>query len=105
MGKKLINMATGGLMSMPPYIKSLDEKDEGITPYDVNTPESARKGLPQRSLSKSRTRYRKGDGVKPLLPSEIPILEEHDSEGIVPSSDKVAGGNASRDSQINKVLP
>ena len=36
MTKKLINMATGGLMSMPPYIKSLDEKDEGITPYDVN---------------------------------------------------------------------
>ena len=61
MTKKLINMATGGLMSMPPYIKSLDEKDEGITPYDVSTPESARKGLPQRSLSKSRTRYSRGD--------------------------------------------
>ena len=61
---KPINMATGGLMSMPPYIKSLDEKDEGITPYDVSTPESARKGLPQRSLSKSRTRYSKGTEVK-----------------------------------------
>ena len=88
MTKKLINMATGGLMSMPPYIKSLDEKDEGITPYDVSTPESARKGLPQRSLSKSRTRYSKGEDVKkskpmpiiPLDPDEIPILEEHELE-------------------------
>ena len=87
MTKKLINMATGGLMSMPPYIKSLDEKDEGITPYDVSTPESARKGLPQRSLSKSRTRYSRGDSIKPLDPDEIPILEEHPLE---PSDTKIA---------------
>jgi len=80
MGKKLVNMATGGLMSLPPYIKALDKEDEGITPYDVNTPESARAGLPQRGLSKSRTRYSKGDGVKPLDPDEIPILEEHELE-------------------------
>ena len=80
MTKKLINMATGGLMSMPPYLNTKEEKDTGITPYDVNTPESARAGLPQRGLSKSRTRYSKGDGVKPLDPDEIPILEEHELE-------------------------
>jgi len=61
---KPINMATGGLMSMPPYLKDTKKEDKGITPYDVNTPESAREGLPQRSLSKSRTRYSKGTEVK-----------------------------------------
>ncbi len=61
---KPINMATGGLMSMPPYLKDTKKEDKGITPYDVNTPESARKGLPQRGLSKSRTRYSKGDMAK-----------------------------------------
>ena len=102
--KKLINMATGGLMSMPPYIKRQEEKDEGITPYDVKTPESARKGLPARLLGKTRTRFGGGDSVKPLLPDDIPILEEHDDSGIVPSSDKVAGGNAARDHHINKMI-
>ena len=57
-------MATGGLMSLPPYLRDTEKKDSGITPYDVNTPESARKGLPQRGLSKSRTRYSKGDVAK-----------------------------------------
>ena len=61
---KPINMATGGLMSLPPYLKDTKKEDKGITPYDVNTPESARKGLPQRGLSKSRTRYSKGDVAK-----------------------------------------
>ena len=70
MTKKLINMATGGLMSMPPYIKNQEDKDEGITPYDVNTPESARKGLPQRSLSKSRTRYSKGSPNGVIKPQD-----------------------------------
>ena len=101
---KPINMATGGLMSMPPYIKNQEDKDEGITPYDVKTPESARKGLPARLLGKTRTRFSRGDNVKPLLPSDIPILEEHDDSGIVPSSDKVAGGNAARDHHINKMI-
>ena len=54
---KPINMATGGLMSLPPYLRDTEKKDSGITPYDVNTPDSARKGLPQRGLSASRTRY------------------------------------------------
>ena len=59
--KKPVNMATGGLMSQPPYIAKQDEeKDEGITPYDVNTPESARQGMPSRLLSKKRTRFNKG---------------------------------------------
>ena len=77
---KPINMATGGLMSMKPYLKDTKKEDKGITPYDVNTPDSARKGLPQRGLSASRTRYRTGDGVKPLMPSDIPELEQHEIE-------------------------
>jgi len=91
---KLINMATGGLMSMPPYIRPNDESDKeikksdgnlkrepaGITPYDVNSPASARKGLPSRLLSPSRTRFRTGDGVKPLMPDDIPELEQHEIE-------------------------
>ena len=32
---KPVNMATGGLMNMPPFIrKSEEQKDKGITPYD-----------------------------------------------------------------------
>tara|TARA_R110002049_G_scaffold202902_1_gene373405 strand:+ start:476 stop:1411 length:936 start_codon:yes stop_codon:yes gene_type:complete len=64
MKRKPINMATGGLMSMPPYIKDNDKSDDGITPYDVNTPDSARKGLPSRLLGKSRTRFGAGDVVE-----------------------------------------
>ena len=77
---KLINMATGGLMSKPPYLNTKEEKDIGITPYDVDSPESARKGMPSRLLSKERTRFRTGDGVKPLMPSDIPELEQHEIE-------------------------
>ena len=73
---KAIKMATGGLMSMPPYIAKQDEDTQGITPYDVNTPASARQGLPSRAMSSSRTRmmnggllnkrlkFGKGDSVK-----------------------------------------
>ena len=69
-------MATGGLMSMPPYLKDTKKEDKGITPYDVNTPESARKGLPQRGLSKSRTRYSKGDMAKgPIKPDQVPSID------------------------------
>ena len=58
---KPINMATGGLMNMPPFIKkSEEEKEQGITPYDVNTPKAARQGLPARLLSPSRTRFKIG---------------------------------------------
>ena len=58
---KPINMATGGLMNMPPFIKkSEEEKEKGITPYDVNTPKEARQGLPTRLLSPSRTRFNVG---------------------------------------------
>ena len=75
MKRKPINMATGGLMSMPPYIKSKDKSDEGITPYDISTPESARKGLPSRLLSKSRTRFSKGKEAKK---EAVPIWDEDD---------------------------
>ena len=61
---KQINMATGGLMSMPPFIKkSEEEKDKGITPYDVNTPKEARQGLPSRLVAPSRTRFESGDST------------------------------------------
>ncbi len=55
-------MATGGLMSQPPYIaKQDDKKDESlIQAYDVNTPASARQGLPSRAMSSSRTRMMNG---------------------------------------------
>ena len=56
----IIKMATGGLMGQPPYIAKDDKEDDGINPYDVNTPSSARKGLPSRILSKSRTRFKNG---------------------------------------------
>jgi len=55
---KAKKMATGGLMSMPPFIAKQDEESQGITPYDVNTPRSARKGLPSRAMDKTRTRIR-----------------------------------------------
>ena len=64
MANKPINMATGGLMSLPPYIKALDEEDKGVTAYDVDSPESTRKGMPSRLLSKQRTRFKKGEDVK-----------------------------------------
>jgi hypothetical protein len=58
---KAIKMATGGLMSQPPYIAKQDSKDESlIQAYDVNTPASARAGLPSRAMSSSRTRMMKG---------------------------------------------
>ena len=61
---KPINMATGGLMNMPPFIKkSEEEKEQGITPYDVNTPKEARQGLPARLLSPSRTRFEVGGNL------------------------------------------
>ena len=84
-------MATGGLMSKPPYLRPNDESDKeirasdgnlkrepaGITPYDVNTPASARKGLPQRGLSPSRTRYSTGDVAKkgPIKPEQVPSID------------------------------
>ena len=88
---KLINMATGGLMSKPPYLRPNDESDKeirasdgnlkkepaGITPYDVNSPASARKGLPSRLLSPSRTRFSKGDMAKGpgIKPEQVPSID------------------------------
>ena len=62
--KKQINMATGGLMNMPPFIKkSEEEKEKGITAYDVNTPKEARQGLPSRLVAPSRTRFNTGGNL------------------------------------------
>jgi hypothetical protein len=73
---KAIKMATGGLMSMPPYIAKQDKTSDGITPYDVNTPMSARQGLPSRALDKSRTRFNKGGEAFPDLSGDGKITQE-----------------------------
>jgi len=73
---KAVKMATGGLMSMPPYIAKQDKTSDGITPYDVNTPMSARKGLPSRALDKSRTRFNKGGEAFPDLSGDGEITQE-----------------------------
>ena len=53
---KAIKMATGGLMAKPDYLA----KQDLLEPYDVNTPASARQGLPSRAMSPARTRFNKG---------------------------------------------
>ncbi len=73
---KAIKMATGGLMSMPPYIAKEDKTSDGITPYDVNTPMSARKGLPSRALDKSRTRFNKGGEAFPDLSGDGDVTQK-----------------------------
>jgi hypothetical protein len=104
MTRKAINMATGGIMSLPPYLRANDESDKeikksdgnlkrepaGIGAYDVTTPESARKGLPSRLLSPARTRFTKGDeAVKPiLLPGELDVPSEDDWEDMTKPEDK-----------------
>lgn len=73
---KAKKMATGGLMSMPPYIAKQDEDKQGITPYDVNTPMSARKGLPSRALDKSRTRFKDGGEAFPDLSGDGEVTQK-----------------------------
>ena len=69
---KAIKMATGGLMSQPPYIAKQDSKDESlIQAYDVNTPASARAGLPSRAMSSSRTRMMNGGLLNKRLKFEF----------------------------------
>ena len=114
-----INMATGGLMNRPIGSREENKKDEAISAYDVSTPESARQGMPSRVLGKDRTRfkhggkmnkkgllkrmgYNKAGPIIPLNPDDIPELEEHDDSGIVPTSEKFAGGTSARDNLINK---
>jgi len=98
---KPINMATGGLMSMPPYLKDTKKEDKGITPYDVNTPESAREGLPQRGLSKSRTRYSKGKEVKKALGGYMDNFQIAEEEPL--SRQKIAiGGRAALEEKYDR---
>ena len=74
---KPINMATGGLMSQPPYIAKNDpNQDSGITPYDVNTPQSARKGMPSRLLSPTRTRFKDGGESFPDLSGDGTVTQK-----------------------------
>jgi hypothetical protein len=69
---KAIKMATGGLMSQPPYIAKNDKQDESlIEAYDVNTPASARAGLPSRAMSSSRTRMMNGGLLNKRLKFEF----------------------------------
>ena len=73
---KAKKMATGGLMSMPPYIAKQDEEAQGITPYDVNTPRSARGGLPSRAIDKTRTRFNKGGEAFPDLSGDGDVTQK-----------------------------
>ena len=100
---KPINMATGGLMNMPPFIKkSEEEKEKGITPYDVNTPKEARQGLPARLLSPSRTRFEVGgnldkDGSGDITQKDILIARGVlDGDGNMISKKKAAYGGLMR---------
>jgi hypothetical protein len=98
-----VNMATGGLMSMPPFIKKSEEqKEQGITPYDVNTPKEARQGLPTRLLSPSRTRFEVGgnldkDGSGDITQKDILIARGVlDGDGNMISKKKAAYGGLMR---------
>ena len=73
---KAKKMATGGLMSMPPFIAKQDEEEQGITPYDVNTPRSARGGLPSRAMDKTRTRFNKGGEAFPDLSGDGEVTQK-----------------------------
>ena len=109
----IIKMATGGLMGQPPYIAKQDKEDDGINPYDVNTPESARQGLPSRLLSKKRTRFKKGgmldrqhyskgdEALRSIREFDIPDepLDEAPAEGDIPG-EKYAGGKSAKDKMI-----
>jgi hypothetical protein len=48
----------------------------GITPYDVNTPRSARKGLPSRAMDKTRTRFNKGGEAFPDLSGDGEVTQK-----------------------------
>ncbi len=73
---KAKKMKTGGLMSMPPFIKKQKDEEDGITPYDVSTPQSARQGMPSRLLSPSRTRFNKGGESFPDLDGSGDITQK-----------------------------
>jgi len=106
--KKPVNMATGGLMSQPPYIAKQDEeKDEGITPYDVNTPESARQGMPSRLLSKSRTRFSRGDValLKRVDPNDFPDDDDRNPDDGYPlPGDSKLAKDSIKDQLIQKQI-
>ena len=108
---KQINMATGGLMSMPPFIrKSEEEKDKGITPYDVNTPKEARQGLPSRLVAPSRTRFNTGgnldlDGSGDTTMKDVLIGRGVlDADGNMISKNKKAYGGLMKRKKYNKGL-
>ena len=103
-----VNMATGGLMSMPPFIKKSEEqKEQGITPYDVNTPKEARQGLPTRLLSPSRTRFEVGgnldkDGSGDITQKDILIARGVlDGDGNMISKKKAAYGGLMKRQKYN----
>tara|TARA_A100001035_G_scaffold271051_1_gene258780 strand:+ start:412 stop:1533 length:1122 start_codon:yes stop_codon:yes gene_type:complete len=105
---KPINMATGGLMNMPPFIKKAEEeKEKGITPYDVNTPKEARQGLPTRLLSPSRTRFEVGgnldkDGSGDITQKDILIARGVlDGDGNMISKKKAAYGGLMKRQKYN----
>ena len=105
---KPINMATGGLMNMPPFIrKAEEEKEKGITAYDVNTPKEARQGLPSRLLAPSRTRFEVGgnldkDGSGDITQKDILIARGVlDGDGNLISKKKAAYGGLMKRQKYN----
>ena len=109
---KPINMATGGLMNMPPFIrKAEEEKDKGITPYDVNTPKEARQGLPARLVAPSRTRFSTGgfpdrDGSGDITKKDI-LIEKGilDADGnMISKRTKSAHGGFHSLKEVNEYL-
>ena len=93
---------------MPPFIKkSEEEKEQGITPYDVNTPKEARQGLPTRLLSPSRTRFEVGgnldkDGSGDITQKDILIARGVlDGDGNMISKKKAAYGGLMKRQKYN----
>ena len=102
--KKRTKKATGGLMDMPPYIAKEDKTDDGISPYDIKTPESARKGLPSRLLGKTRTRFNKGD-VAFKDPNDFPDDDDRNPDDGYPlPGDNIKLAESVKDKLIKKQI-
>jgi hypothetical protein len=116
--KKRTKKATGGLMDMPPYLQANDESDKainssdgnlerepaGIGAYDINTPKSARKGLPSRLLGTDRTRFSKGD-VAFKDPNDFPDDDDRNPDDGYPlPGDNIKLAESVKDKLINKQI-
>lgn len=116
--KKRTKKATGGLMDMPPYLQANDESDKainssdgnlerepaGIGAYDINTPKSARKGLPSRLLGKTRTRFSKGN-IAFKDPNDFPDDDDRNPDDGYPlPGDNIKLAESVKDKLIKKQI-